>query len=127
MRILASAPHFLVADLRRSIRFYVEILGFEQPRLWGDPPAFAMPSRDGFVVMLNQAGPDHIRTNGSRKHWDAYFWCEQLDAFWQSVRDKVDVVHGPVDRALYGMREIGLRDPDGYMLVFAEDLAKNKE
>lgn len=122
MKVKASAPHFFVQDIHRSVRFYVDVLGFDEPQIWGDPPAFAMPARDGFIVMLNQAGPELVKPNGAIDCWDAYFWCDEVDAFWQSIRTRVDVVHGPEDRDLYGMREIGIRDPDGYMLVIARDL-----
>ena len=120
MKIRASAPHFFVKDIQRAVRFYVDVLGFEEPQVWGD--CFAMPSRDGFIVMLNQADPDYVKPNGSIDCWDAYFWCDDVDAFFEAIREKVDVVHGPEDREEYGMREVGIRDPDGYMLVFAHDL-----
>ena len=122
MKIQSSAPHFFVHDIHRAVRFYVDVLGFDEPDLWGDPPVFAMPSRDGFVVMLNQARPEYVKPNGSMDCWDAYFWCDTVDSFWEDIRDRVDVVHGPENRELYGMREIGIRDPDGYMLVFAHDM-----
>ena len=122
MHIHASAPHFFVRDVHRSVRFYVDVLGFEEPKIWGDPPCFAMPRRDGFIVMLNQGDADFIRPNGAYDCWDAYFWCDDVDALWQDIKDKVEVVHGPEDRDYYGMREIGIKDPDGDMLVFAHDL-----
>lgn len=125
MKIQSTSPHFFVADLQRSVRFYVDVLGFAEPKLWGDPPCFAMPERDGFVVMLNQSQPEHIRPNGPEGGWDAYFWCDNIDEFWLGVKDAVDVVHGPEDREFYGMREIGIRDPDGYMLVFAHELQES--
>ena len=122
MKVLASAPHFFVRDLSRAVRFYVDVLGFDEPELWGDPPEFAMPARDGFMVMLAQADPDWVTPYGRRNCWDAYFWIKGVDAFYQAIRDRAEVVHGPEDRDLYGMREIGIKDPDGHFLVFAEDL-----
>ena len=82
-----------------------------------------MPSRDGFVVMLNQAEGRPPRPNGLADCWDAYFWVDAVDAFHEAVRARgADIVHGPEVRELYGMKEVGIRDPDGYMLVFAEDV-----
>ena len=122
MKIKSSAPHFFVKDIHRSVRFYVDVLGFDEPKIWGDPACFAMPARDGCVVMLNQEKEEYVKPNGAFEGWDAYFWCDDIDGFWTAIEDKVDVVHGPEDRDSYGMREIGIRDPDGYMLVFAHDL-----
>ena len=122
MKINASCPHFFVSDIQRSVRFYVDVLGFREPRMWGDPPGFAKPDRDGFIVMLNQGDPEYVKPNGLNDCWDAYFWCDGVVEFFESIKDRCDVVHGPEERELYGMREIGIRDPDGYMLVFAEDM-----
>ena len=125
MKVIASAPHFFVEDIHRSVRFYVDILGFDEPKLWGDPPGFAMPSRNGFVVMLNQADTLPPTPNGPRNCWDAYFWVDQdLDDFFQQISEAgADIAYGPEVQEGYGMKELALRDPDGYMLVFAEDVA----
>ena len=66
MKIIASAPHFFVTDLMKSLDFYVDILDFEKPRLWGEPPNFAMPRKDGYIVMLNQQ--KGIKPNPNGKH-----------------------------------------------------------
>ncbi len=125
MKIVASSPHFFVTDLMKSVRFYVDVLGFDEPEIWGDPPCFAMPARDGFIVMLNQCEGHDPSPNGPRDCWDAYFWVDQIGDFLEIARDKgADIVHGLENRPFYGMREIGLRDPDGYMLVFAEDMGE---
>ena len=58
MKIIASAPHFFVTDLMKSLDFYVDVLDFEKPRLWGEPPNFAMPRKDGYIVMLNHTRRD---------------------------------------------------------------------
>lgn len=126
MKIQSSAPHFFVRDIHRSVRFYVDVLGFDEPQLWGDPPAFAMPSRDGFIVMLNQSDEKNVRPNGDIECWDAYFWCDDVDAFWKEIKDEVRAFHRPQNRDDYGMREIAVADPDGYMLVFAHDLDKEE-
>ena len=42
-----------------------------------------------------------------------------VEAFFKSVRDKVDIVW-PLETMEYGQREFGIRDPDGYTLAFAE-------
>lgn len=123
MRIQASAPHFFVSDLLKSVDYYVDVLGFERPNLWGDPPVFAMPRHGDFMVMLNQCEGYDPNPNGVREQWDAYFWCDQTAAYFERVKAAGGrIVHEPVERDLYGMREFAVLDPDGYMLVFAEDM-----
>ena len=52
--LTGSAPYFVVSDLAASLDYYCGVLGFDRPHLWGEPPTFAMPSRDGFIFMLKQ-------------------------------------------------------------------------
>lgn len=123
-RLTGSAPHFLVADVVAAVDFYVEVLGFERPPLWGDPPVFALPSRDGYIVMLNQVEARQPTPLG-HDIWDAYFWCDDADALCaQFLARGASIDYGPLDRPEYGNREFGLRDPDGYLLAFASDLGK---
>ena len=120
-RILASSPHFLVRDLATAGRYYEEKLGFKIAEYWGDPPVFAMPHRDGIIVMLNQVDGQEPKPNGQEGIWDAYFWCSDVEELYEEFRKtKADIMHRPEFRQRYRMREMAVRDLDGYMLVFAQ-------
>lgn len=45
------SPVLLVADLDRSVAFYRDALGFDC-EVYGDPPDFAVASRDAAVILL---------------------------------------------------------------------------
>ena len=125
MKIIASAPHFFVTDLMKSLDFYVDVLDFEMPRLWGEPPNFAMPRKDGYIVMLNQQEGIKPNPNGKHHATDAYFWCQEIDEYYSSIKKQGGLkISGIEERPLYGMREFEVHDPDGYKLVFAEDIKK---
>lgn len=123
MRVRSSAPHLLVSDVEKSLDWFVDVLGFERADIWGAPPNFTMPRRDGFIVMLEQAPQGAVLCHGGVRRWDAYFWVVGVDAFAEEVRARGgEIVHGPEDQEAYGMREITVRSPDGHWLVFAEDI-----
>lgn len=125
MRIRSSAPHLFVSDVIRSVDWFVDVLGFDRPTLWGDPPEFAMPKRDGFIVMLQQCPEVAVAPHGAADCWDAYFWIEDVDDYCAELRDRgAEIAEGPVDRPHYGMRELTVRSPDGHLLVFAEDIGE---
>ena len=106
-----------------SLNFYVDVLGFDRPPLWGVPPSFAMPSKDGFVIMLSYEEGKPPRPNGPMKEWDAYFWCEGLDEYFLRLNEQgATFIHEIEEREHYGMRELAVADPDGHMIVFAEDM-----
>src|SRR5258708_37011061 len=51
---LAIAPLFFVADVARAAAYYRDVLGFTVERIWGEPPCFCMPHRDGLTIMLKE-------------------------------------------------------------------------
>jgi len=126
-RIVSSCPLFLVQNLQRSLDFYCDKLGFSRPKLWGDPPGFAMPDLDGFIIMLSQTEDStKIRPNGQYKDtWDAYFWVKNAQQLYEEWKSKnVDFGYKPERKEQYGMLEFTVRDPDGYLIAFASDLEK---
>ena len=50
-----------------------------------------------------------------------YLRTDDADAQYNSLKDKVEVVQEPVTR-FYGMREWYMKDPDGYILCFGQEL-----
>ena len=124
--LLAVAPLFFVADVTKSAAYYRYVLGFGFDRIWGDPPCFCMPHRDGLTIMLQE--PDdktRIRPNGADGcSWDAYVWVRDADALFAAFQaNGADIVHAPMDRAFYGNREFAVRDLDGYIIAFAHNIA----
>jgi predicted enzyme related to lactoylglutathione lyase len=82
-----------------------------------------MPQRDDFIVMLHQADQQPVSPNGAHNSWDAYFWCIGVDGLHAELAaNGAEIVYGPEDQEHYGMREFAIKDIDGYMLAFAEDL-----
>ena len=57
------------------------------------------------------------------KEWDAYFWCQELDEYFLQLKEQgTTLIHEIEERAYYGVRELAVADPDGHMIVFAENL-----
>ncbi len=121
----STAPVFLVADVQASAAYYRDVLGFRYERLWGDPPCFCMPERDGFVFMLSQVkDPAAVRPNSAvdGETWDAYAWIRDADALFSEYKSKdVTIVYAPEVREAYGMKEFAIKDLDGYIIAFGQD------
>ena len=88
MKIIASAANFFVSDLMKSLDFYVDVLDFEMPRLWGEPPNFAMPRKDGYIAMLNQQEGIKPNPNGKHHATGVYFWCQEIDEYYSFIKKK---------------------------------------
>ena len=123
-QLIGSAPLFHVTNLKKSLDFYCEVLGFERPTLWGDPPGFAMPQRDGMILMLDQHTEAPLHNNGN---WDAYFWVNDVPALYAEFKAQGALFEYGVEfKKLYGNLEFALKDPDGYFLAFGQTLTETE-
>jgi catechol 2,3-dioxygenase-like lactoylglutathione lyase family enzyme len=126
-RLLRSAPYLPVADIERAASHYEQVLGFRRDYVGGEPPEFAIVSRDGVAIMLRLV-PDasaicpNERQGGT---WDVFLWVEGLDGLYaEFVEAGADIVYGPVLQTAYHMREFAIRAPDGHVLGFGEAVAE---
>jgi catechol 2,3-dioxygenase-like lactoylglutathione lyase family enzyme len=122
-RLVRSATYFLTPDVRRAVDYYTSVLGFTAEYVAGDPPAFAIVSRDGLALMLRlTTEPDEIRVVADQGGaWDAYFWVEDVDGLAAAFeRSGATYAYPPRDEPAHGTREFAIRDPDGRVLGFGE-------
>jgi len=121
-RILRGAPYFPVADVVTTGAYYRDVLGFQLEYAGGDPPEFAIYSRDGCALMLRRvADPSRIQSNEARGGtWDAFFWVSDVDSLFEELKGKGAMfAYGPTQQP-YGMKEFAARDPHGYVLGFGQ-------
>ncbi len=125
-------PYFEVYDMPTSIRFYRDQLGFEvvstSPHLGGNKDRFHWCRlRSGTAeIMLNDAyefdeeRPAREEYLSERRHRDTclYFDCPNVDGTYEELIAKGVIVDSPPKVAPYGMKQVYLRDPDGFGLCF---------
>lgn len=127
IEVRGLTPLIFVFDMPASIRFYCEDLGFEVAVSDGKPaPDFdwVLLRLDGSELMLNTAyesderppGPDPSRIAA---HGDTtlYFACPDVDGAYAYMRKK-GIAADPPRVAHYGMKQLYITDPDGYLLCF---------
>jgi catechol 2,3-dioxygenase-like lactoylglutathione lyase family enzyme len=124
-RMMRSASYFLVDDVFATAEFYRDVLGFTFDEFFGVPPSFVMVQRDDVNIMFRQVRPP--RTPVARPNrtimdetFDAYVYVSNVDQLAAELRaKKADIVEGPVDR-IYDMRELLVRDCNGYVIAFGQ-------
>jgi glyoxylase I family protein len=122
-------PLLQVYDMPTSVRFYRDMLGFEvvttSPVLGEDRFHWALLRLGGAELMLNTAyefdsdrpaEPDRARTS-AHEDTGLYFGCPDVDAAYEELRGRGVEVKEPKVTG-YGMKQLYLRDPDGYTLCF---------
>jgi predicted enzyme related to lactoylglutathione lyase len=127
------APYFIVEDVVTTANFYRDKLGFEYERFWGDPPCFAMVSRNGATIMLKQPEtPGFMRHNqisakdtaGGDFAWDAYLWIDDADALYAHCQANGVKIVRPICDQDYEMRDFDIEDCNGFRLCFGHDISK---
>jgi hypothetical protein len=116
---------FLVSDIAATLQWYRTNLRFEGRAVPDEPPhTFGIMSRDGVEIFLQQlAGyekPDlyHQRDGGV---WHAYVHTEGVRDLYDAVSKTPEVVMVyKLRRREYGQVEFAIKDPNGYVLVFAQ-------
>ena len=132
--IRGMTPLLQVFDMPASLHFYRDLLGFEvvdHSPAWKNVPQPASDHvdwvwlrRDTVDLMLNTAherdarptSPDSARV-AAHDDTALYLGCPDLDQAFSYLQSCGLDVQPPVVRH-YGMKQLSLRDPDGYHLCF---------
>lgn len=119
-------PLIQVFDMRRSLAFYRDLLGFEivQQAPQGDDCDWAWLRHGSAELMLNTmyeaperpASPESARTEA---HGDTclFIGAPDVDAVYEYLKTRGVDVERPVVRN-YGMKQLSVSDPDGYGICF---------
>jgi glyoxylase I family protein len=124
--IQGLAPLIQVFDMPTAIRFYRDLLGFEvvgaSPKLSdnADDVNWSMLRLNGVTIMLNTAYEPEDRPAvpepgrfGGHDDTGLYFGCPDVDAAYRYLTERGLALKPPVV-TYYGMRQLSLKDPDGY-------------
>ncbi|NIP57754.1 MAG: hypothetical protein GWO00_07100, partial [Gemmatimonadetes bacterium] len=116
------SPSLRVTDLDASLAFYTDVLGFVVDTLWpADAPTLAILDHGPVHLMLRTEGchedPSPAFTG------DLRFDVAGVEELASALRGRVEIEWGP-EVYHYGRREFGVRDPDGYLLIFSEPASR---
>ena len=120
-------PMLDVPDLAATIEFWTGVFGFTvRGRLDDDRgrPLWCDLMRDDVAVMFTSHyhdDPDgHEEPHAAQLTGALYIYVDDVDGFAAELSGKgVELVYGP-ETMPYEMREIGVRDNSGYMLMFGQ-------
>jgi uncharacterized glyoxalase superfamily protein PhnB len=117
-------PVLRVTDLDRAASFYTDVLGFAV--CWR-----SANDGGGENVMLESGETSLLLSTGAHLGdtpaftGTLYFNMTGVQEFFERIKDRVEIVW-PLENMEYGQKEFGIRDCDGYLLAFAEELTAEK-
>lgn len=124
-RVTSIRPMLETKDLAATIAFWCTGLGFACIDTWGhDPerPTWCCLARDGASLMFSVAA-DHTHDDGTvhEAHdptmtGSIYLNVDDADAMFAALGQGVVPEWGPKSWD-HGMRDFGVRDPNGYLVV----------
>lgn len=120
--------NLMVENVNRSIEFYKDTLEFKVTATLPDSGnyEFAIMNKDDVEIMLQSMSsmPEDIRhlwgdtIGGSIT---LYYEIESIDEYYNRVKEKCEIIHD-MNETFYGMKEFTIRDNNGYLLTFAEEI-----
>ncbi len=121
-RIVESRYVLAVLDLRASTQYYMDVLGCR--RDFGDESdGWSFLSRDGFHVRLGECADDRPASELRNHSWFAYLTVEGVDQLHEDLVARGATIIAPLVNEPWGMREFGIRTPDGHRLRFGEPVS----
>lgn len=124
VRFETAIPQFTVSDVVRTAEHYRDVLGFRIEGYWGTPPVFAIVSRDRARMFFNRADGTSVRTGRAEGAYDAYFDVVGVEALAEELRRRgAEILEGPEARD-FGQLELVVRDCNGLVLAFGEDVGR---
>jgi uncharacterized glyoxalase superfamily protein PhnB len=126
MSLTELTPNILVEDMAATLAFYQEVLGFGLVMSVPDSAPFnwAMLKRDEVVLMFQTRASlaEEIPLFASQMLGGGltfYINVTDIQGLHQTLAGRVEVVM-PMKTTFYGAQEFGIRDPNGFVLVFAQ-------
>lgn len=117
-------PMLHVPDVRRTVDWYRE-LGFDVTVTYSDGEegqSFAMVAFGSGEVMFSSGGK---AVKNHRRDADLYVYTDGVDAFYERIKERVDIIEAP-HNMFYGMREVIVRDPNGFWVTFGQELSQDE-
>jgi catechol 2,3-dioxygenase-like lactoylglutathione lyase family enzyme len=133
MALNAATPEFLCSNLERSVKFYVDLLGFkivfERPE-----HKFVYLEREGIQIMLEELGAAREWITAELTYpfgrgMNFQIAVSNVVELYKAVRQASWPIFLELEEKWYrqkttekGNHQFLVQDPDGYLLRFAEDL-----
>lgn len=120
--ISGTSPIVAVRDVKASVTFYETCLGFTR-ELFNPDHGYALVRKDNLMLSFIQAS-DEGALNATANNVSAQLWMDDVAGYWDEIKDRFTdhpdlTPSAPIDRD-YGVRELHIKDPDGFLMFFTD-------
>lgn len=114
-------PMLWTNELKESIAFYVNVLGFtcgEYNEDWG----WAALHHGEAEIMLAKPN-EHMAFEKPKFTGSFYINVDAVDELWDTLKNKCKICY-EIENFEWGMREFAVYDNNGYLLQFGQDISE---
>jgi len=119
MKLTKLTPMLTTTDLKGTVYFYVQTLGFTCNALqmeWG----WTSIQLDSIEIMFALPN-DHMPFDKPTFTGSFYFKTDNVDQLWERLKDKTKICYS-LENFEYGMREFAIYDNNDYLLQFGQEI-----
>jgi catechol 2,3-dioxygenase-like lactoylglutathione lyase family enzyme len=126
-RLCIAYPQLFVADVPRAAKFYEKTLGFSIAYLYGEPPFYALVTRDGIGLNLRCVVPPPVDSALREKKslLGASIITNGVKALFLEFKERGADLAQTLTEQPWGATDFIVRDPDGNLLCFASPASEN--
>jgi uncharacterized glyoxalase superfamily protein PhnB len=121
MLLQKITPLLWVDDVRATIDYYVSVLGFDEAN-YSDEPAWGVVEKHKVSIMFSKPN-EHVVYNGPQFTGSLYLLTDDAEAWWGFLKERAPILY-PIEDFSYGMKEFAIKDCNGYILQFGQDVEK---
>ena len=123
-RLAQITPLVPVSDIDRSVRFFVDTLGF---KIGFQADGYAYLIRDCAAIRIIPAG-EGVDLRDRKRQQACYIDVEGVEDLYRQLKPKLDMlpkgrVKKPFEQS-YGQREFHVLDEDALLIMFGEPVSK---
>ena len=116
-RFVSTRLVLAVRDLDASTSYWIDMLGCS--RDFGDgSDGWSFLSRDEFSVMLGECPDERPASELGNHSYVAYINVDDVDQLYAELTDRAAITSSTPESKPWGMREFGVRTPDGHRIQF---------
>jgi len=117
-KFIKSSPHLPVKNLKQTLDFYRDNLGFYEEWTWGEKDGGIR--RDDMRLLFGE-DPDFINAVNDEKHRLPLMWfVDNIDEIFSEFQGRNIEIADTLRTHSYGLREFAFIDINGYYIRVAE-------
>jgi predicted enzyme related to lactoylglutathione lyase/GNAT superfamily N-acetyltransferase len=115
--------HYVLAvhDVKKSSRFYVDVLGFA---IAAEPPGWIFVKKDKCLIMLGECPNDMPASELGCHNYFAYLRIDDVDGYHRRIQQAGGEFISDIADKPWGMREFGIKTPDGHRIMIGQTLVQ---